>query len=86
MPKLYIDLTEDEQWWNGNEARLYIEPSANASIQLLGIDGNYENICQGTFTGKTEHDVKAQVESWAALQYQRIADVLRDNLAKENTK
>lgn len=69
--------------WEGNDARPEILPSANASI-LMGdlANGPYETLVEADFEGKTESEVKAKVEAWAAEMMARVASAVRAEFSK----
>lgn len=55
-----------------NEDRPEIRPSAKSSILLLGAE-----IASQDFEANTEAEVKAQVESWARGQIERIVRIMK---------
>lgn len=57
--------------FQGNESRPEIKPSAKSSILVMG-----KEWVSADFEGETESEVKAQVEAWAAAQWDRIRAAL----------
>lgn len=69
-----ISMLSRETGWVDNP--FDCKPSAKSSILLRHADGDYVIFAQKEFEADTIEAVKAQVEEWAAQQYQRIIKAL----------
>lgn len=75
-----------------NADRPHIRPSATSSIAIVSRDDpddpdldnpDHETLARKSFEGETEEDVKRQVEAWAAVQFETVAEILRAAFAGE---
>lgn len=64
--------------WEVNEDRPEIGPTAQASICIGDlVNGPYETLAEAYFGGKTESEVKRQVELWAEEMIERVEYAIR---------
>lgn len=63
------------RYWPGSYSRDG-QPSAKASIHLLGADDEYVVLRAQEFSAPTEAEVKALVEKWAAEQWRQLVRVM----------
>lgn len=59
----------------------HMKPSASSSLQLDYGEDDYLDLITKEFEGDTEADVKAQVETWAQEQMDRVVAMLRREFA-----